>query len=398
MASIIKVGLWAWLVIFLHSVVRVDALEEATESLIQVEWKQLEEQEEPQELCVVEEPCCTPGHTVEYFLGPSNCAINPSVYPICEGGELFFKGDVLLWLASVPYLDNSATGFSELATSSGNYQKKGADLLSPCDVAWAAGFGITMGYHSACDGWTTLLGWVRHATSVEGNYFKNQFDVVNDIATKDRTNVTNVTYIVDKSQFIFNIFDLTSGRPRWVSRYLEVAPFSGTRVVLFESKWEETVKTADLQVDRDYVYEFLAVGSLCGVRSVWHFCNGIGFFNQWSIALLYGSFDISLSQNVMPLNAMPLSDKVKQFKDLHFSLSSVRPGFDVAMGLEWTALVSGHLVSLSAGWEGHLYLDQSPLYRPAKAAPAGELYGDFYFEQTRDLSLQGLVFSLTLGF
>lgn len=195
----------------------------------------------------------------------------------------------------------------------------------------------------------------------------------------------------------YTTFDLSLGKPYFVSRYLILSPHFGGRGGWINQHFSVDYSgfvAANSSPNR-YIHhanqDFWGVGIRAGLDSDWFLGKGFWLFGQTAASLLYGKFEID--QNL----TTPVSVSVRipgQGFNLDDDIYKNIPNFEIILGLGWSHSFDKrkYQVGLRAAYEFHYWWNQLNLRRFWTANPS---YANDVIARG-DLSLSGFSLSFQL--
>lgn len=349
-----------------------------------------------------------------FCLGPDNLQANPPVRPITCSGDFTLIAAATYWKAEQDGLEygvlNSVPGSDSL---SGNPELNNliqAEYIGP-KFAWNAGFKLGVAYTSPLDGWDVNALWTGYSERLRGAVRGEESDNRALIPlwssfqypNAGQASILYATEIRSLWKLDLNFLDIELGREYWASPVLSLRPHIGVRGAVIDQElnlhhkggsFNDDGLTLNYNNEVELENDFKGVGARSGLDSFWNIGCGWGFFGSLATSILYGKFHIDhdeiLRQALSPFSKAKLLETKESFR-------ASRAALDLALGLQWKALICERKygIALGLGWEQHLFFNQNQLWRVVRNGGVNSSgifnnSGDNIFHQRRGaLSTQG---------
>ncbi|MBM3197752.1 MAG: hypothetical protein FJZ58_00665 [Chlamydiae bacterium] len=328
-----------------------------------------------------------------------------------HGWGLFLSADWLYWKASETGLGYtlSQEGFDEKSPEFMGF----GDIVEP-KFSWDSGFRVGLGYNIPRDQWTLETTWIWYEGKADGSAKASREPgsiLFPSFIHPNLYNDENIFSAISADSDLLlhvNIIDLFLGRTSSLGQYVSFRPHLGLRNAWIYQTYD--VNYGDLSFyDEDLhalepalegysvrmINNFWGLGPRMGMDVDFSFGGGWSLFGNFAASLLYGTFNLSHTENFQTLDqgeeegmeGVLLSEK----SDFHAG----RFITDIQLGMRWSSSFRKERVRLlfQAGWEHHMFFSQNQMLRFVD----GQNFGNFVQNQG-DLYLQGWTLSFSFYF
>ncbi|MCB1135493.1 MAG: hypothetical protein KDK78_04405 [Chlamydiia bacterium] len=225
-----------------------------------------------------------------------NAPTTPTACGTCgEDGGFYLDADLLYWKLIRSDLDYAIGG----TTSNPRFTDAVTHYV---DRDWELGFHAELGMCDDCDGWEFSLGYthmdVKCTSSVDAPGGGNLMPTLMHAAgTGQFASAASATYTVD-----YDVIDLTSGRPYFISCSLLLRPFSGLRVLWMDQHMYAEYTGVDFAANtgssdwRADLFGYGFYGGLETARELLDFCGGkLTTFGQIGTSVITTNTDATYS-------------------------------------------------------------------------------------------------------
>ncbi len=308
----------------------------------------------------------------------ANGMINPPARPVVrDGTDLWVQAEALFMHATE---DGLAYGIKSdtAAFANGRVKNVGYD--------WDWGFRAGIGYNIPHDGWDVLLNWTWFQAHETKHKSTTAPEIVLVTEANPASTVLAAPFAKGKAHLHYNLLDLEMGREFFVSKWLTLRPFMGTRAAWLNRNFK-TAYAGGIDIDGHSHNRFRGIGLRGGLDTQWGLGSGWSFFGDIALSLIYGTHRIHSHQDTDPGDV--------RIQHIHNSWNIVRPMLDLALGLRWDHLFScdAYRIRFQLGWEQHTFFGfEKDLNFVNPLFP-----GKYTFNQG-DLGLSGLSFQVRFDF
>lgn len=316
---------------------------------------------------------------------------NPSVRPKIKGGyDLFVTGDLLYWQAN-------ENGLSFVIDNKQDIGLINDGHIEDPNFKWNWGFRVGLGYNFCHDGWdlyanwTHLISFADRSTSTVPN--GELYTTVNNTHETTFDQKTTAASATAHWELPLDVIDLELGREFFTSRWLTLRPFFGVRGASIPQKYHvhyfggNSLLPGDDNVSISLKNHYHGVGLRAGLNSQWILGREISLYGNISAAILFGRFEITEHEHVLPLD-------INQLGVTH-NFNSQRAILDLAAGIRWdkSTCDDRYHVAVSLGWEEHIFFGQNQLVLFTDNIKPGASVSNL-----GDLGFQGGTLSLMIDF
>ena|SRR3990167_4809322 len=317
--------------------------------------------------------------------------------------NLFAEGDWLYWKAN-------ETGLGYALNQEG-FDPNHIELMGFGDVVnphfyWESGFRLGLGYNFPRDQWTLQLLWTWYEGKAGGSITTTKEEGAIIYPSLLHPNFFNDQNIFSTNQaksnllIHLNVLDLDLCREFKTGKHLSLKPRVGIRsawinqnydisyqdLTYYDPTSKEILPALNLYTT-NMTNNFWGLGPFSGLDTNWNLGKGFSLFGDFSIALLYGSFDISQSENFVATGGegLILSEK----NNFHAG----RAVTDLQLGIRWQSSFAKDRFRflVQGGWDHHMFFSQNQMFHFV----SGQNWGVFVQNQG-DLYFQG--WNLSTGF
>jgi hypothetical protein len=374
--------------------------------------------------CNPEPPCeinCDPGCLCE---PPSptdvshaknvHCITGANLAPHLSCGGVRARLEFLYWKANEDGLEYGTKMVAGPLLSGASQTK--VNLLD-LDFDWNPGFRLGLGYlFNKFDHWGLDLTWTRIRNTASAHNSAQGIESVGIVDTIVSPWVSlgfvltaGASQANAKWHVNLNVLDLGLGRNFFVSPKLALNPFAGLRGAWVDQNYQAKYNTHFLagegvplpprNVHFKATNDFRSFGLRGGADLLWHFSSHWNLFAQLSGSLLYGKFDVKISDtNDQGLGEGGISPSPLDFKASE-KFWRTRANFEEAIGIGWETFFQHGLyhLSIQAAYEASQWLNQNQIFYSTYFRGADTIS----FVPNRsigNLSFQGIKFGIQLDF
>lgn len=332
---------------------------------------------------------------------------------ITDGWNLFVNGEVLYWQAIEDNMVQSVQGFDGSGFTGSPTKRK----LISLEFDWDCGYRVCAGYNIPRDGWSLSLEW----TSIRnrGSSYVGRVLAPNSNQNEDLFQTWgNANHQIpggifsSRAQLHINLeqIDLQCGREFYYGKFLTIQPHIGARNSWIRQKFsiytQNSLDTLNSQLCK-FHNDFWGFGFVAGLDTDWKFGDGFSLYSVSDFSILFGLFKIKekiffglTPSSVSPTGThIPSSEGMNLVSNWKNSLKEGTGVLDLALGLKWTQPFSKdrYRVTIKAGYEYHLYIDQNHFYNAFQQTPSPST-NNLYHALGGNLIYQGISGSLQFDF
>ena len=312
---------------------------------------------------------------------------------ICYGRDLYLTFDFLYWTARLDTLTYCRTGQGNLINLSPT--EKGQSYF--VDWNWDPGFKVGLGWNFDHGGWDMHLTYSWFYNNVGDSKSSSNLSPSFSILTPFIQSIAD--FYIDKAHahwdLHYQVGDLDLGHAYSINKYLHLRPFIGIKGTFQKQSYNvffETIPVTIANQDLNLVFQsrnkhsYWGIGMQAGLSSAWHFTPSFSLYGNFALSGIWSHYNISRKDVFESINQSSVAD-FTHFHN-HAVLHLIKPVFEYAIGLRLESYLfqRAFYVRLQAGWESHIWLNQT-------------LYINIQEQFDRfDLSLQGLTARLRIDF
>ena len=203
-----------------------------------------------------------------------------------------------------------------------------------------------------------------------------------------------------------NLVDFELGREFWVGKRLAFRPFVGLRYSSLDQDYTQELKFATPFGSYNTIKhrnDFTGFGARAGFDTSWILGCGFGFYSNFGANLLVGRHRLNNTETNRSASAPFTKSKFTEVSD---SFKVGRFIADLGVGVEWSSLFCDcqYGLTISLGWEGHLFLNQNQMWKMTNTTsnfeqPASTQINVVQIDKVRgDLLTQGWTLAMKLEF
>lgn len=306
---------------------------------------------------------------------------------VCNGRDLYLTFDFLYWTARLDTLSYCTTGYGSLIHL--QPAKRGRNYF--VDWGWDPGFKVGLGWNFDHGRWDMHLTYSWFYTNVGDSKSSSNLYPSFEILTP----FMKIDFAHSHWDLHYQVGDLDLGHEYSVNKYLYLRPFIGIKGTFQKQAYNvffENIPMTILNQNRHLVFQsrnkhfYWGIGMRAGLNTSWHFTKPLSLYGDFALAGLWSHYNISRKDVFNSIDQTSVLD-FTNVND-HATLHLVKPVFEYAMGLrlETYFFQRAFHLRLQAGWESHIWLNQT-------------LYIDIQDKFDRfDLNLQGLTARLRIDF
>ena len=364
--------------------------------------------------CAPEPPatCNTDACCRMHCLGPKQYGVNAPVNPVTCNGDWVITVSGFYWKAQQTGLEY-AINTQVIDDDSERFRLVDAEYKNP-EFKWDFGFKAGLGYNTTCDGWDFGVLWTRFdgraSSHNEAERDDNQTLLTlwsDDKSVSDPGEALFATDIETHWKLHLNLVDIALGRKYWNSPRVALRPHIGLRIAYVKQNFEIQhlggVKTTSTPTDAEnnevnLKNAFNGVGIRVGLDGEWNVGCGFALYGNFALSLINGRFKVDHDETNREAVSPFSKTKALETKD---NFRATRWISDLALGVQYSALFCdcNYGLTVSLGWEQHLFLDQNQLWRVTPQQGSGTGDDNNIYDQCRgDLSTQGWTLTVVFDF
>lgn len=341
----------------------------------------------------------------------------------CDDVEVGVFNELFPQIAQLPRPDFKASSFTDA-----NYDHM--------DFDWNVGVRVGLGYYFEWDNWDIYGAWTHihnkahhnfiFAAGIESSFLLKSFSAnwssmpanlsLNGIANNADLIVSQAEHSHWKLKL--DLIDVELGRLFFAGKWLTIRPKAGLRGGYVKQHTEIDYESVLINVNDEAITvipldeikmknDFSGIGVRGGIDTEWHFGDSDVFlYGDGAISLLYGRYHLSALETDTFSRLAVASDIILSTKD---NFNDTKAITDLALGLSWrpdiTWCCRTMRLTLGAGWEHHLFLNQFQLKRvftvhsisATTDNPSTQNWTD-YTRENGDLSTQGVTITALFEF
>ncbi len=345
--------------------------------------------------------------------------ITPNAGPsVVDGFNTCITTELLYWSPRVDgltYVHSGLSNFNTPVTESGS--------MYQVDWLWDPGFKWGIGHNFNHDGWDICVNYTWLFSDADDS--KNQPNLTSPMSllppfynlllaslpiTQASFPITQASFPITQASFPitqasakwslhFHVIDLELGRNFFISNYLTLRPHIGIKgtfqneiykvryhTLLLEDLFIPS-KTVDSTISTNQ--DFLGIGMRAGLDSSWYFSKWFSFYGNMSFSGLCSDFRLKFkNRSTSPLSTNQTPGELLDivYQRMHFYV--IRPviEFDLGLRCECWLVKDRYHISISAGWEEQIWINQFHLVNVRKET------------SRHDLTLGGLTTALRFDF
>ncbi len=335
--------------------------------------------------------------------------ITPEAKPNTEGQSWnpIVTADFIYWKAYSQGLAYAYDGVSNAPSAVPPSASSGKVMRPTFD--WEPGFKLGFGNKFAHDGWDAYVQYTwLHADADDDEEETNCCVTTCSSSKSDYWLATNacpeaVLASCEGAKWklnSFNVLDFEVGRNFYMSKFLTMRPFGGLKFSWQRQKYnvayDDILFVGDQggtpssniviplasDIELKLKQKEFGVGLRAGMNTAWYFCKWLGAYGDFALTGLWNHFKenrtVSVASPTGTFNSEVIKDKV-------YDVTGV---IEIGLGLffDWAWHDDDYMLSLAAGWETQVWLNQNNfIYLMNNNAPG-------------NLSFQGFTLELAFGF
>lgn len=294
------------------------------------------------------------------FLDAAEFHPTPSARTCPELNGAYVTGEFLYWKARQDGLVFAAV----LAQTSSATEIDRSFKPIDAGFRYDPGFKLGLGGNLPYDGWDLSLIWTHFHTVPSVSKSSADPVFIDWEAIQEEEEFVG-RKLKQSWNLMFNALDFEAGRRFYLSNTLSMRPSFGGKVVWIHNKIRRDILDVVALLDgrpglpdkARFGLDFWGIGPSFGFQSKWTFAYGLGLLGEFSAALLWGKFDLTVFQSTGQLQQVGVSEFIA---DIAFTSRRVRPTTQFFLGLdwEWCFIPKWLSVNLRAGYETQVFWSQ----------------------------------------
>lgn len=312
-----------------------------------------------------------------YCVGPDNYAVNAPVNPVTCNGDWVVEVAGFYWK---PYQENMEYAVYNEVTEEAwvaGFDYINANFENP-NFKWDFGFKLGIGYNTTCDGWDFGVNWTRFSGGANGKREAETED--NAILYSFWSNGSLGAGLIETEISVnwdldLDLVDVELGREFWTGKRLAFRPFIGLRYASIDQDYTQVLRYKEQFAEYNTIKhrnDFTGFGARIGFDTSWILGCGFGFYSNLGTSILVGRHRLHNTETNRLLTAPFTKNK---FTEAYDSFKVGRFIADLGLGVEWSSLFCDceYGLTVSLGWEGHLFLNQNQMWKLNNRGPSATL-------------------------
>lgn len=300
----------------------------------------------------------------------SHCQqITPNAGPtVVDGFNIFLTAEFLYWSPRVDGLTYVHTGlgdFNNPITDNGT--------MYQVDWSWDPGFKGGIGYNFGHDGWDAYANYTwLFSSAADSRDQTNLFPSIDLLPPFFNVFAAfPMTHASAKWSLHFHVIDLELGRNFFISNYLTLRPHIGVKGTIQDEMYRiryrnlllgETSATSDT-VDSTIrnKQDLWGIGMRAGLDTSWYFSKWFNLYGNMSLSGLWSDFRLKLkNRSTILLSTNQATGQVLDIvhQQMHFHVIRPVVEFDLGVRYERWFINNRYHISISAGWEEQIWINQ----------------------------------------
>ncbi|MCX6989975.1 MAG: Lpg1974 family pore-forming outer membrane protein [Chlamydiae bacterium] len=277
--------------------------------------------------------------------------ITPSAGPrVIDGYGVYLTGDYLYWTAREDDLDFAASGASTTTALPTERGKKFAP-----GYRFQSGFRGGIGFDFGHDKWDLYMDytWFNTNSNTKSASSDGSQPLTNLIPMGGADSFSQLNSAKGIWDLRFNVIDIELGRNFYISKFLSLRPFFGSK-----GTWQKQIYNVhydfatDPNIASNNKNTYWAIGLLTGINTTWHLPGTWSMFADLGLSTLWGAFKVKRTDK---------DDTGLTHYETKDGFHTIKPVIELGAGIrkeEWFYDDRFHF-SMQAGWEQQIWFSQN---------------------------------------